>query len=197
MEFKAAPARRQGSVLIYVVVAAVLQVALAPHISLFGGSVNFMLVTTVALAVSGDPRTMAYIGFFSGLFFDLTSSVPVGLMALLLTLVGYGIAAVSRGIAPGINMEALRMAGIALVLVNLVYGIALFALGAETSLLYALGVHGLASSALDVLACTAALAVAPSADQGRGFAPSHAPSRRNLGHINRAHARGTRFKGMR
>ena len=53
-----------------------LHLALAPQIHLFGGAFNFMLVLTVSLAISLDSRTMVYIGFFSGLLYDLTTTGP-------------------------------------------------------------------------------------------------------------------------
>ena len=71
-----------------VVACILLHLALAPQIHLFGGAFNFMLVLTVSLAISLDSRTMVYVGFFSGLLYDLTTTGPVGLMSLLLALVG-------------------------------------------------------------------------------------------------------------
>ena len=70
-----------------VVACILLHLALAPQIHLFGGAFNFMLVLTVSLAISLDSRTMVYVGFFSGLLYDLTTTGPVGLMSLLLALV--------------------------------------------------------------------------------------------------------------
>ncbi len=40
-----------------------------------------MLVLTVSLAISLNSRTMVYVGFFSGLLYDLTTTGPVGLMS--------------------------------------------------------------------------------------------------------------------
>lgn len=196
MEFKsssAAAPRRPMAVLC--VAAVILQIALAPQLSVLGGRINFMLVLTVVLAVAGDARSMVYVGFLSGLFFDLTSASPVGLMSLLLCLAGYMTAALSRGVAPGPSMEAMRCAGISILLVNLVYGLALFFMGQQTSLLYALGVHGLASSVLDFIVAFAVMALVPAAEQGHGFSASRGQQRLSVRSGSRGH--GTRFKGMR
>lgn len=201
MEFKTTSSRAGRPVAVLCIIAVILQLALAPQLSLFGGRFNFMLVLTAVLAVSGDPPTLVYVGFGAGLFYDLTGTGPVGLMALLLTLSGYGAAALSRGIAPGANMEALRTVGVLIVLVNLVYGLALFFMGVQTSLLYALGVHGLASSVLDLLAAALMLTFAPVGEyQGRGFSAGRGMPQ--LGGVRTARGtrgrnRGTRFKGMR
>lgn len=89
-----------------VVACILLHLALAPQIHLFGGAFNFMLVLTVSLAISLDSRTMVYVGFFSGLLYDLTTTGPVGLMSLLLAMVGYGVALMSRG--PDLRASAWR-----------------------------------------------------------------------------------------
>ena len=152
-----------------------LHLALAPQIHLFGGAFNFMLVLTVSLAISLDSRTMVYVGFFSGLLYDLTTTGPVGLMSLLLALVGYGVALVSRGLTSGVGMETLRVVIAAILGVNLIYSIAMFGLGAESSVLVAIG----------VLASIPFLLMAGSPAAQRGF------SSRGFGY-----GRGSRFKGL-
>lgn len=168
-----------------VVACILLHLALAPQIHLFGGAFNFMLVLTVSLAISLDSRTMVYVGFFSGLLYDLTTTGPVGLMSLLLALVGYGVALMSRGLTSGVGMETLRVVIAAILGVNLIYSIAMLGLGVESSVLVAIGVHGLASTVLDVLASIPFLLMAGSPAAQRGF------SSRSFGY-----GRGSRFKGM-
>lgn len=168
------------------VACALLHLALAPQLRPFGGTINFMLVLTASAAISTDSRSMVYIGFFSGLLYDLTTTGPIGLMSLLLALVGYGVAMVSRGLSSGIGMETLRVVIAAILGVNLVYSIAMILLGIESSLLVSVGVHGLASTVLDVLACVPFLLVAGSSAGQRGF------SSRRMGY-----GRGSRFKGLR
>lgn len=162
-----------------------LHLALAPQINLFGGVFNFMLVLTVSLSISLDSRTMVYVGFFSGLLYDLTTTGPIGLMSLLLALVGYGVALVSRGLASGVGMETLRVVIAAILGVNLIYSIAMLGLGVESSVLAAIGVHGLASTVLDVVASIPFLFMAGSPAAQRGF------SSRGFGY-----GHGSRFKGL-
>lgn len=164
----------------------VLHLALAPQLRPFGGAFNFMLVLTASLAISVDSRSMVFIGFFSGLLYDLTTTGPVGLMSLLLALAGYGVALVSRGLASGLGMETLRVVIAAIFGVNLIYAIAMLLLGVETSILVSVGVHGLASTVLDVVACVPFLLIAGASSGQRGFS-----ARRG------AYGRGSRFKGLR
>ena len=64
-----------------VVISLVLQVALASHISILGGTFNLAVALACALAPALAPGQAALAGFALGLFFDLTNAVPVGLMS--------------------------------------------------------------------------------------------------------------------
>ncbi|MDO5032538.1 rod shape-determining protein MreD [Corynebacterium sp.] len=150
------------------VIALLLQLALAPQISLFGGRINFMLVLVATAAVGGESRILVYLGFAAGMLFDLTSAVPLGLMALLLTLSGYAVANMTRGIAPGVHMDALRMSGVCIAAVNLIYAIAMVAMGVTSGMMTSLGI-ALASTLLDIVVAVPFLALLSGGEQGRGF----------------------------
>ena len=129
---------------------------------------------------------MVYVGFFSGLLYDLTTTGPVGLMSLLLALVGYGVALMSRGLTSGVGMETLRVVIAAILGVNLIYSIAMLGLGVESRRAFvAIGVHGLASTVLDVLASIPFLLMAGSPAAQRGVLLARFWLRR-----------GSRFKGL-
>lgn len=173
------PARARRMVVVVCLVAAVLQLALAPQLSLFGGRFNFMVVLALTMAPACDIKSAVLAGFFSGLFFDLTATVPVGLMPLLLTVACFVLSMISHGMGGGFSATSMRMVGVAMLLVNLAYGFALFLLGLESSLLYALLVHGLASSVLDILAAVPFLMFGSSTESKKGFT---------------ARSKGTRYK---
>lgn len=67
------------------IVCVLLQAGLAPQISIAGGRVNFMIILVCLSVFSGDPTRAVVCGFCSGLFYDLSAAVPVGVMPLLLT----------------------------------------------------------------------------------------------------------------
>ena len=154
---------------IMVAVAAVLQVALAPQISIAGGTVNFMVVLTVVLALSSDAGSAVMIGFFSGLFYDLTSAAPIGLMTLILTVAGFAVASGARGGLGSLSSDSIRFAAIAILAVNLVNGIALLIMGVEGDVLWALLGHGASSTVLDALVAAIFLALGGSSGPQRGF----------------------------
>ncbi len=81
--------QRTRRVVILCVICFALQLALAPFIVIGAGHVNFCLVCAFAAAFMGGGSTPLWVAFISGLFFDLTSTTPVGLMTLLLVLAAF------------------------------------------------------------------------------------------------------------
>lgn len=162
-----------------------LHLVLAPQLRPFGGTFNFMLVLTASLAMSMDSRAMVYIGFCCGLFYDLTTTGPIGLMSLLLALSGYGVALVSRGLTSGVGMQSLRVVITAIFGVNIIYAVVMLLVGVESSVLVSIGVHGLASSVLDVFASIPFLFMAGASSAQRGFSARGGAFK------------GSRFKGLR
>lgn len=151
------------------IVAAVLQVALAPQISIAAGTVNFMVVLAITLALSSDASSAVFIGFFSGLFYDMTSSAPIGLMALILTVVSFLVSASARGAMGGLTRESIRLAVLGIAIVNVAYGICLFVMGEQTDLLWAVLGHGISSTVLDSLVALVFLMVAAPSSSQRSF----------------------------
>ena len=71
------------------IVAILLQVVLAAHIPLFGAVPNFLVVFTMALAVTRPHGFGPVLPFVLGLFYDLFTGGPVGAMAFSLTAFSY------------------------------------------------------------------------------------------------------------
>jgi rod shape-determining protein MreD len=72
-----------------IVGAALLQVAVAPHLSIGGVVPNLLLLVVVTLALVEGPRAGASAGFAAGLVYDLLGSGPIGPAVLVLTLIGH------------------------------------------------------------------------------------------------------------
>ena len=70
-------------------ICAVLQLALSPNFAIGNGHPNFALVFCACIALSRGGAQGVVAGFVAGLFFDLSSTGPIGLMALLLTIAAY------------------------------------------------------------------------------------------------------------
>lgn len=173
------PHRQRRSLAIACAVAAVLQLALAPQISVFGGAINFMLVFALCMSLGNEIGSAVLIGFFSGLFYDMTSAAPVGLMSLLLTVGCFSLATVSRGIAGNMSAESIRLLAAAVLVVNVVNGAVLFFMGIEGGFVSAVFVHGLASAVLDIAVSLPFLMLVGASEPKKGFS---------------AKPKGTRFK---
>lgn len=75
--------------MITLLIALLLQVALAPNIAIGGVSPNALLLAAVTVALVNGPRSGATTGFAAGLLFDLLGTAPIGAGALVFCLVGY------------------------------------------------------------------------------------------------------------
>lgn len=166
--------------LVPIIIAFLLQAGVAPQVSILGGRINFAVAAACALAPGMAPGSAALLGFGCGLVFDLTSSMPVGLMPLLLTIACFALAGASRGHALGLIAEGARLTGVAVTVVTLIYGLAVFLLGIETSFVAAVLSHGLITAVLTVIASLPFLAFSTGGERTGGFSA--------------AGSRGTRFK---
>jgi rod shape-determining protein MreD len=78
--------------------------ALALHLTLFsvlrvsGAAPDVMLLVAVAGGLVGGPVRGAVLGFAAGMAIDVFLRTPMGLSALVFTLVGYGVGVVSTGV---------------------------------------------------------------------------------------------------
>lgn len=134
-----------------VVACVVLQAALSPQISLGGGTVNFMLILTGAVALYAGSRAGCVAGFLAGAVYDFTLPVPAGLMMLMLTVTGFLLGGGERGHMQEQLESSVRAFAIACAALNVAYAVALVLLGVQHDLLMAVFGHGLASTVLDVL----------------------------------------------
>ena len=134
------------------VVCVVAQLVLAPYLAIAGGHPNFMVVCalTVSLTGGGSPALLA--SFLAGLFFDLTSTTPVGLMALELTLASFILGFERRDRIMEEPIPAYRDACLAALAVELVYQLALMMVGQGAPLLDMVFLRWLPASFLDWLA---------------------------------------------
>ena len=144
--------REARSLVILCVLCAVLQLALAPNIALGNGRANFCLVLTCVVALSmGGPRATV-VGFFSGLFFDLSTTGPIGLMALVLSLVGYFLGLEGRNRLAGELMSGMAWFLAADLASNLLFALGMMLAGQGGSLLDAIFLRALPSALLSAIA---------------------------------------------
>ena len=81
-----------------VVTALVVHLAGLSRVRLFGVMPDLMLLVAVAAGYTGGPSRGAAVGFVSGMVVDLFLETPLGLSALVFTLVGFAVGTVETGI---------------------------------------------------------------------------------------------------
>jgi rod shape-determining protein MreD len=80
------------------VVALILQTTLLARVRVFGVMPDVMLLLAVAGGITAGPTRGATLGFASGMLIDLFLPTPLGLSALVFTLVGYGVGVANTGV---------------------------------------------------------------------------------------------------
>lgn len=144
--------RDKRSIALLALICAVLQLALAPNVGLGNGRANIALVfaVTVALTVGGPRATIA--GFAAGLFFDLASTGPVGLMALLLSVVSYVLGSEGRNRMAGDFGAALLQFLAADLAVCVLHAVGMMLAGQGSGIVDALFLRALPTAALTLVA---------------------------------------------
>lgn len=71
------------------IAAFILQVGVAPYVSIAGATPNFFMIAAVAVALIAGPNEGASVGFAGGLLYDMVGMTSVGPMALVLAIAGY------------------------------------------------------------------------------------------------------------
>jgi len=80
------------------ITALLLQTAVLARIQVFDVMPDFMLLVAVAAGITAGPTRGAALGFASGMVIDLFLPTPLGLSALVFTLVGYGVGVAHAGV---------------------------------------------------------------------------------------------------
>lgn len=126
--------RKRRGIWILGLVCLFLQLGLAPYIGLGNGRINFALVYAAifSLAVGGQAGVLC--GFFAGLVFDLSSTGPIGLMALLLTVMAAVLGIEERNRMVDGFPSTLSAFGLASFVVIFVYHLMMLFVGDATSL---------------------------------------------------------------
>lgn len=81
-----------------ILTALLLHTTVLSHLRLFGVTPDVMLLVAVAGGLSGGPGTGALVGFAAGMAIDLFLQTPLGLSALVFSLVGYGVGTIHNAL---------------------------------------------------------------------------------------------------
>ena len=126
--------RQRKTVIVLAVLSAVLQLTFAHVIGLAGGHPNFAFVFAACISLMFGGTFGVVSGFAAGLFFDLTTTGPMGLMSLLLTVCSFVLGSHVRNNFAENPQVAYAQGGIAAFFVSLVYSLAMLFTGDATSI---------------------------------------------------------------
>ncbi len=130
---------------------AVLQLALAPNVGLGNGHANFALVFTACVALSLGGRRGVICGFLAGLFFDLSTTGPIGLMAFCLTVTSYVLGLEGRNRMAGDLSASVGLFSVSALVVSFAYHLAMLLVGQASSLIDVLVFRTLPTAALSIV----------------------------------------------
>ena len=142
---------RRGT-LILAIVCAVCQLALAPNIGIGNGRANFALIFTACVAFNVGGKRGVLAGFFAGLFFDLSTTGPVGLMAGCCAAAAYLMGQEGRNRMAGEFGATVAEFSVATLVVSLIYHFAMLVVGQSSSLLDVLVLRTLPTALLTIIA---------------------------------------------
>jgi rod shape-determining protein MreD len=124
---------------VVLLVAVLLQTAVAPHLRLLGAHPDFALIAVVCVALVKGSETGAVFGFLTGMLTAIALMEPFGLSAFVFVLIGYfagryaETADLPAGLAPLLTVFA------ATLLANVLFAMAQFLLAREVPLGFFLG----------------------------------------------------------
>lgn len=170
------------ALVVVTVIAVLLHVGIGPQISIFGGRINFMLVLAIVYAFSGNTRSAVIAGFACGLFYDLTASVPVGLMTLLLTIGGFVLSNTPSASVGSSLADASRLSFVYAFVICIVYSLLLLIMGVRSDVMATVFGHGFTSAIITGLVTIPALMFSGVLDGQR--------------HSFSSRGKGSRFKGI-
>lgn len=175
------PTKTRRETIIVGVTLALLQLALVPNVGIGQGRANLALVFVAYACFGGTSQKAPFYGFFAGLFYDLATTGPIGLMALLLTLVGWGLSLSGRSrINDDFGGSVAYFVPVTLA-VNFVYGVLLMATGQVSSIVEAFVFRALPGVLLDVVAFAILAAIlSRSGDKGSMFGGAKHSSKGSL-----------------
>ena len=141
-------------VVVGAVIAYVLQIVVAPAITIVSAMPNFIAIFAAIYTVSRARATSYVVPFVLGLIFDFVSGGPVGALAFSLTLSCAIASLLFSALDNDTIFVALVSVVVALLLTEVIYGIFLLAMGYEAGVLQALVYRALPCALYDcVLGC--------------------------------------------
>jgi len=169
-----------GVLVVSVIIAIVLQLVVAPVITILGVVPNFVLAATIIIAMHNSPVRSTIAGFLMGLIFDFCSLGPIGAMTFILTLLAYIVSSLNKGsFASGFFQDfIILILAVALgeLLVSVIYAVA----GVNPEFLLSLVQRVLPAIAYDTIIGCILILIYNVTQKGSSRNSSHATTGRSL-----------------
>ena len=137
-------------------IAVLLQILLAPVITIGSAMPDFVLAYSIALAFAGKGRTFYLTAFLGGLAFDLVGYSPVGAMAAVCVLAMFACSTVVRNAGGDGIAIPLVMIAVSCIVFECIYGFLMMACGIDVALLDAFAFRILPCALYDIVIAIAA-----------------------------------------
>jgi rod shape-determining protein MreD len=124
---------------VVLIVAVLLQTAVAPNLRLLGAYPDFALITVVSVALIRGPETGAVFGFLTGMLTAIALMEPFGLSAFVFVLVGYFAGRYAETADLPASFAPLLTVFVATLVANVLFAMAQFLLAREVPLGFFLG----------------------------------------------------------
>ena len=144
--------RQRRTTIILAVICGLLQLSLSHVIGLGSGHPNFAFVFAVCMALTRGGSVGVVSGFAAGFLFDLTTTGPMGLMSLLLTICSFVLGYKVRNVLAENPRVAYAEAAVAALVVSLMYSLAMLITGDASSIIDVVIFRALPTAILTFLA---------------------------------------------
>jgi len=124
---------------VILLVAVLLQAAVAPHLRLLGAYPDFALIAVVCVALVKGSETGAVFGFLAGMFTAIALMEPLGLSAFVFVLVGFFAGRYAETADLPAGLAPLLTVFVATLVANVLFAMAQFLLAREVPLGFFLG----------------------------------------------------------
>lgn len=137
--------------LVAIGIAVIFAASLSANTTLFGGAPDLVCIVVVSIALLRGPELGALAGFASGLALDALTWQPLGLAALVYTLVAYCAGSVGERLSDHAPLSPLIVVAVASLIARAGLAVLGFLLGSELAIETGFSLGAFPSAALDVL----------------------------------------------
>jgi len=150
---------RLSPLIILAVIALILQIAVAPNIAIFTIVPNIVLVVVCLVSLTASTMRAVIYSFILGFCYDVLSQGPIGVMALLFTIIGFVLSTIKKDSLDSNWLMDLFVLLIVIFLGEILHGIILAVVGYDTDIMSSLVFRALPAALYEAVITTIVLFV--------------------------------------